>query len=242
MRLMKCVLTSGMIALLLTSPLAISAQWDKKPYTEWTDADVQKMLNNSPWSRTHTVTTARALFRSPSSQQPAAQPGTIAPPNSVYVNFRVRFFSAKPIRQALSRMIELQKKKGMDEQLAGQLKAFAAGEFLDYIIVTVTCDSSEPGANFQEALGLLQKTGTGEIKNDTFLETKGGHRVFLQEYQTPHSDGFGARFIFPRLVDGKPFITAEGDEVRFYSHLSDTYKLDQRFKIKNMVYDGKLEY
>ena len=242
MRLMKCALASGMILLLFTWALTISAQWDKKPYTEWTDADVQKMLNNSPWSRTHSFTSAAALFRTPSNASPANQPGTIAPPNSVYVNFRVRFFSAKPIRQALSRMIELQKKKGMDEQLAAQLKAFAAGEFLDYVIVTVTCDSTQPGANFQEALGLLQKTGTGEIKNDTFLETKGGQRVFLQEYQPPRGDGFGARFIFPRLVDGKPFITTEGDEVRFYSHLSETYKLDQRFKIKNMLYDGKLEY
>jgi hypothetical protein len=84
------------------------------------------------------------------------------------------------------------------------------------------------------------------LKNTTFLEIKGGKRIFLQEFQPATPDGLGARigarFIFQRLVDGKPFITPESEEIHFFSPLSGTYKLDRRFKIKDMMYEGKLEY
>jgi hypothetical protein len=84
------------------------------------------------------------------------------------------------------------------------------------------------------------------LKNTTFLEIKGGKRIFLQEFQPAGTDAMGARiggrFIFQRLVDGKPFITPESEEIHFFAPLSDTYKLDRRFKIKDMMYEGKLEY
>jgi hypothetical protein len=43
-------------------------------------------------------------------------------------------------------------------------------------------------------------------------------------------------------VDGKPFITPESEEIHFVAPLSDNYKLDRRFKVKDMMYEGKLEY
>ena len=66
--------------------------------------------------------------------------------------------------------------------------------------------------------------------------------VFLEEYQTPKTDGLGARLVFPRLVDGKPWLTTESAEIHFYSELSSTYKVDTRYKVKDMIYQGKLEY
>jgi hypothetical protein len=234
---------SGIAALLLGLPLIASVQWDKKPPAEWSDKEVQKLLNDSPWGRTQVFTSTQTLFRQPT--QGSQGVGSATATNSAdatHINFRVRFLSAKPMRLAIGRMMELKQKKPISPELAAQLKSFTAGEFLEYIVVTVSCDSTEPGANVQQAQSLLSTRGNADLKNITFLETKGGKRVFLNEYQQPRQDGLGARFIFPRNVEGKPFITPESGEVRFFTELSDVYRLDRRYKVKDMMYEGKLEY
>jgi hypothetical protein len=135
------------------------------------------------------------------------------------------------------------KSKGaIKEDVAEQLKQFASGEFLEIIVVAVTADSVDTGSNVNQALALLSQGSTAKFKNNAFLEIKGGKRMFLQEYQPPRPDGFGARFIFQRIVDEKPFITLESEEIHFFAELSSTYKLDRRFKTKDMMYEGKLEY
>jgi hypothetical protein len=248
MKLNKYVFVPGLPILLVILSLAAAAQWDKKPYTAWSEKDAQKVLNDSPWAKTQVFTTANEMFRSPVGRAPqpgrqgSGDPTAGTPAQSIHISFRVRFLSARPVRQAFSRLIELNQKSGMNEQAAAQLKQFVSGEFLEYIVVAVTCDAGEPGANTQEARSLLRNRGTADLKNNTFLEIKGGQRIFLQEFQPPQQDGVGARFIFPRLVDGKPFITPDSDEIHFVSELSSTYKLDRRYRIKDMTFDGKLEY
>ena len=243
MKLDKQLLVPGLPILLAMLSFTAFAQWDKKPYTDWSEKDAQKVLNDSPWGKTQVFSTPGEMFRSPTSGRQGTTTRTDPnPAQALHLSFRVRFLSARPIRQAYSRLIELKQKGGMNEQAAGQLKQFVSGEFLEYVIITVTCDSQEAGSNTQQANALLSSRGTAELKNSTFLETKGGQRVFLQEFQPPKQDGIGARFIFPRLVDGKPFITPEAEEIHFVSELSSNYKLDRRYKIKEMMFDGKLEY
>ncbi|HWP45056.1 MAG TPA: hypothetical protein VNO14_17570 [Blastocatellia bacterium] len=241
MKLSTRTLVLGITASLLTLSLVASAQW-KKPYTEWSEREANKVLNDSPWGRTQAFASPVTLFRDMPNRGPIGEVGRSAPPNAININFRVRFLSAKPIRLAISRLLELNQKGPISPELAKQLETFRTGEFLEYIVVTVSCDSREAGANMREALSLLYRSGTADLKNDTFLEVKGGKRLFLQEYQPPKDDGVGARFIFPRNVDGKPFITPESEEVRFFTELSSTYRLDRRYKVKDMIYEGKLEY
>jgi hypothetical protein len=235
------VLILSLAATLLSLPLAAAAQWEKKAATEWTEKDAQRVLSDSPWAHTQVFTSATNLFRGPGfeSQRPGSTSTGVA--NATHISFRVRFLSALPIRQAIARLITTKQKQLSDEQ-ASMIKSFVNGESQEYIVVSVTCDSQEAGANVREAQGLLMGRGTADLKNITFLETKGGKRVFLQEYQRPRQDGIGARFIFPRMVDGKPFITPESEEIHFYTELDGNYRLDRRFKIKDMTYEGKLEY
>lgn len=247
MTLSKRVLLPGILGLLLAFSLNTQAQWDKKPYAEWSEREATKVLNDSPWAKTQVFTSAGVTFNtgiSGSSGIGATRSGKPPdrPTDSLHVNFRVRFLSAKPIRQAASRLIELKKKGSGGEELAEVLKNFASGEFLEYIIVAIDCDSDEPGSNAQEAKSLLHRSGTANLKNNTYLEIKGGKKVFLQEFQTPKPDGLGARFIFPRLIDGKPFITPESEEIHFFTELSGSYRLDRRYKTKDMMYEGKFEY
>ena len=51
----------------------------------------------------------------------------------------------------------------------------------------------------------------------------------------------GAKFVFPRILEGKPFLDNSSGEVRVYIDLGKT-KLSRRFKVAEMTYDGKLEY
>ena len=243
MKAIRVILSMIASALLLSLTLSAAAQWEKKPPAEWSEKDAKKILNDSGWGRTQAFSSPVTLFRGPQTGSQGITNGQSAnTANATHVNFRVRFFSAKPIRAAHSRQYELKQKGRVSEELAAQLKNLVSAEFPEYIIVTVSCDADEPGANVQQAMSLLHSRGTADLKNNTFLETKGGQRIFLEEFQTPKPDGFGARFIFKRNVDGKPFITPESEEIRFYAELDPGYRLDRRFKTKDMMYDGKLEY
>ncbi|HEU4387454.1 MAG TPA: hypothetical protein VFV34_06630, partial [Blastocatellia bacterium] len=131
------------IGLLLSISLAASAQWDKKPSTEWSEKEAQKLLNDSPWAHTQVYTSAETLFREPStgSQGVSGQATSANTANATHINFRIRFLSAKPVRLAISRVMELKQKKPLSPEMAAQLKSFAEGEFREYIVVTVMCDS-----------------------------------------------------------------------------------------------------
>jgi len=77
---------------------------------------------------------------------------------------------------------------------------------------------------------------------DTYLERNDGKKIFLEEYIPPGKDGFGARFIFLRALNGQPFITKETSEIHFATQYSETLKIDRRFKVADMIYKGELEY
>lgn len=241
MKLSKRVWALSIPSVVLLFSLTTPAQWDKKPPAQWTEKDAIKLLNDSPWGRTLTFTSPLEQFRRPVTGAQGANAGTSLPPNALQLNFRVRFLSAKPVRQALVRLMELKAKGAVKDDVAEQLKQFVSAE-LEVIVVAVTVDSQDTGANVQQANGLLSQGSTAKFKNNTFLEIKGGKRIFIQEYRPPTPDGFGARFIFQRIVDDKPFITPESEEIHFVSPLSDTYRLDRRYKVKDMMYEGKLEY
>jgi hypothetical protein len=80
------------------------------------------------------------------------------------------------------------------------------------------------------------------LKNKCYLERKDGKRIFLEEYAQQGSDGTGAKFVFPRMVDGKPFLTERNDSIRFVAEFSSKIRVDRKFKVSEMMYDGKLEY
>ncbi len=81
-----------------------------------------------------------------------------------------------------------------------------------------------------------------EARMPGYLETKNGQRVFLADYKAPIKDGLGAKFIFPRTLEEKPFITEDSGYLRFYSELGKDIKLNMRFKVAELNYEGKLAY
>ncbi len=243
------------IAITLSLVFALAAlagaQKKMKPWTEWSEKEVNKMLNDSAWGQTQTDTDTSEMFYTPNSQ--SRNPvGNRPLDNSsgsggndrstqgqlnqaTNVNYRIRLLTAKPIRQALARRAQIQ-----NPQLAEQLKAFAEQENDKYIVVIVDYDSADRRFS-GPAMQIFNSANTGVLKNSSYLENKDGKRLFLQEYIAPINDGMGAKFVFPRTLDNEQFINGQSGFLRFYAEVGKI-KLNMRFKISDMTYDGKLEY
>lgn len=207
------------------------------------------MLTDSPWSHIQNDIDTSELF-----YQPTADPRTAGPraPNSqarlesgatnqeTNVKYGIRFFSARPVRQAFVRMIQLQ--QNPDAAMQERLNNYAEVQSQDSIIIAVTVEASDKRA-LGRVMQIVSSAGSGTLRNTTYLERLDGKRLFLNEYYPPGSDGFGARFIFPRKVDGMPFITVDSGEIRFVTEYpSSPIKLNMKFKVSEMMLDGRLEY
>ena len=235
--------------------LAIPAYAQKgKPWTEWTDKEAEKVLNDSGWGQTQTegggtsqqsTQTSAISSTTAARERNATNVGAAASSaqsgetkESPSLHFRVRFMSAKPIREAFVRMIELQ---GAPAEKVAQIKPFIDYDFSNYIVVTINMDGNDRrrmGAIMQE----LSSTDPAALKPVTFLERKDGKRLELMEYRAATNDGLGAKFVFARALDGAPFLDANSGEVRFVTELGKMLKINRRFKVADMMYDGKLEY
>ena len=162
------------------------------------------------------------------------------------MNIYIRFLSAKPVRQAMARLAELNASNLSPAQLD------AAREFIDVnfdksVVVAVTYEGRDQrftGPIFQAFSSAI----TSSLQNNTYLELKGGKRIFLQEYQPPGQDGLGAKFIFPRIVDDKPLLDPKSGEIRFYAEFprlagnNPPVVINMRYKVSKMMYNGVVEY
>lgn len=246
---MKTIL-AAILSFVVLSAVATTVAGQKKSWTEWTKKEAEKMLSSSPWAQIQTDTDTSEMFFQPTSDPNL--PGGRRAPNSgarsadgatnqsTNLTFGIRFFSARPVRQAFMRMIQLQQ-KDLEPEVFERMKNFAEIPASDSIIIAVTIESTDK-RSLGKAMQLINSAASGTLKNTTYLERSDGKRLFLQEYSAPGRDGFGARFIFPRMVDEKPFLNTEAGEVRFVSEIGSMIKLNMRFKLADMMLDGKLEY
>jgi len=125
-------------------------------------------------------------------------------------------------------------------EILEKMNNYANAKATDSIIITLSVQSSDQRSE-RAVMQSVNSAATGTLKNDTYLE-RNGKRLFLQEYVPPGKDGFGAKFVFSRLQDEKPFIENNTGEVRFYSKFPNGPKLDRKFKVSDMMYNGELEY
>ena len=231
--------------------IGAEAQKKMKPWTEWSEKEVNKMLNDSAWGQTQTETDTSEMFYSPNSQnrnpignRPLDTSGGSSNDRSTQgqlnqattVDYRIRLLTAKPIRQALARRAQMQ-----NPELAEKLKAFAERHTDEYLVVAVDFESKDRRFS-GPAMQIFNSANTGVLKNNTYLENNDGRRLFLQEYIAPINDGMGAKFVFPRTHNNELFVNEQSGYLRFYSEMAKNIKLNMRFKIADMMYDGKLEY
>jgi hypothetical protein len=238
-----------------------SAQKEEKgkAWTEWSEKEAMKMLSDSPWSQTQKELTDSPGGSSGGAVTSAAQNGNSANmvmsegakassesgqslgQRNVTLNllYIVEFLTAKPVRAATIRLSELQHPDQPAERVA-ERRTFVDRDFGDYIVVTLKMD----GTDRKRLAPIIQSLGssnTESFKDLAYLERKDGKRMALMQYYAPGPDRLGAKFVFPRTLDGKPFLDANSGEVRVYMEINKT-KVSRKFKVADMMYDGKLEY
>ena len=241
----------GFFITFLLALCAVSAVGQKsKSWTELTEKDVARILNDSPWGQTQTEGGESRPDQTSAITQVAAT-GTAnrqmsregeAPDTrpSRVIKYRTRLLSAKPVRAAFARYLLL-KKPDADENLTNQLQGFVDRDFADYIVVVVMAEAEDERL-VAPAIQLLSSATAEMLKEKVYLERKDGKRLPLADYRPPGPDGMGAKFVFNRTLEGQPFLTPQSDNVRFFAQLNEKVKLNVKYKVSDMMYDGKLEY
>ena len=257
--------------------VAGAAQKQLRPWTEWDKGEVEQILNDSPWGQTQVETDTSEMFYTPTTLAGAGDSTSRrtegATNQAVSIKYRIRWLSARPIRQAIARHTELEGGK-----ISDQMRFFADGPSDKRTVIAVSFDSNDQRFS-GKAMQAFNSANTGVLKNTTYLERKDGKRIFLQEYVPPQQNRLGmALFIFPRLVDEQPLLNEKSGSIRFHSEYENKtsldkalnpssqgsssrqsgdlrpsgvtnqpenpfkFKLDMRFKVSEMIFNGNLEY
>jgi hypothetical protein len=257
-KLGRVVVIVAALMLLPSATQRVLAQKNDRSWMEMPRKDAERLLADSPWSQTQVDTDASEMFYSPT-RAGAPSPGraNVSPQTNqqtlnnnradrgavnqvVNVSYRICFLSARPIRQAFAKMI-LSRQHNPDERLMTQLQDFVERDFSPYIVIAVTVESNDQRFS-GPIMQALNSANTGSLKNTTYLERQDGKRLFLSEYIAPIADGLGAKFIFPRMVEGEPFLKSNAGTVRFFAQFNDSFKLNMLYKVSDMIFDQKLEY
>lgn len=172
-----------------------------------------------------------------------------------YDRYTVRLFTALAIRQSYVRWLQLM--KGYDSMPADQKKALdavtdkaLAMTFPDQVIVSLHFESN----NRQLAMEVnrrLNELTKEQLKQQVYLITDRLGRIDLLDYWQPSPDGTGAKFVFPRMVNGQPILTNEDKEMRFELFVPGTeamtkngigHKVFVTWKVPKMIVNRQLMY
>jgi len=258
---MKSKTISVLSALLLLSSLAVAKEWwEKKSYDKWSKKDVNRMLDESPWGKIHTVTIMNPATEGASRSFEDLGRGDLE--REKHSRFHLRFLTAKPVRMAFVRNIMMNAKGEVNREM---LEKYVEQANDDYIIVAMQVSTIPEGSStFQGYMAALNHLRVPDLVNNTALSTDSGKRVYVSHYEPPGRDGLGAKFIFKRrLPNGSPLISGDDKEIRFETTIELTEdfaitglppsdpqrsidhkradRIYMKYDLRKMIFDGKLE-
>lgn len=212
-----CTLTAGLYA---------AEGWQTKPFTEWSEQEVQKLASDSPWCRPYLVLISHDMLAPSNGRNAGSRPNGGAAPGEAdeKIPTVARWQTALPIREAVARL------KYRDEAgTAAEAKALVNAAQTTYSIAIT--------GSFARLLGGNQEKLKAATMKGTSLAVKG--KVALKPSDVAFSaSGVDAEvtFTFPRSEG----ITADDKEIDFSTKIADeTFRY--RFHPKDMVFGGKLE-
>jgi hypothetical protein len=203
--------------------------WVKKKYSEWTPTEVQKMLNDSPWAKAVEIVVGNPRsLKGAGGGAGATSPGRgggggggmMSDANLPRETFVIRFNTALPMKQALAR------NRFQDDVL----KSPEAAQFLsrqepNYVISVVGSPRRLP----------TEPTGLKELAR---LILKGRE---IQPANVDIDRGQGGAAVLYTFPKGDKPVTLEDDNAEFEAKFPSGLKISRRFKLKDLVFDGKLE-
>lgn len=225
--------------------------WESKSYTEWSEKEVGKLLTNSPWSQKVTVYMSGGGGgfggaggggrgggggfggsgiprgggggggRGGGGRRGGGGDfggGGMAPATNLFV----RWFSSLPVKQAI-----VMSKYGDEAATAQQAIDYLARQEDHYIVAVVGL----PG----RMAGFVQRNPDA-LKENTVLKRKKKDPINPDEIQVQsQEESVSFYFMFPKTDE----ITVDDKDVEFVMK-TQRFEVKRKFKLKNMVFNGKL--
>ncbi len=206
--------------------------WESKPYTEWSEKELDKLLKDSPWTKSVLLNTgpegssASGGGRRSSGaggDEIGTGSGSLPKPTSRLVITWV----ARPIREAMAHRLMLTDPGVSKERIEKLLTPNA--QFLALLVNGWTlgrqADRDAAIASFKKETVLLKKNKEKILLADTVFPQKRDDPLYLR---------------FAREADGKPVLTLADQEVTLVIRVGeDTYRI--KFKLADMLIHDKLE-
>ncbi|MGI9067900.1 MAG: hypothetical protein ACR2HX_16050 [Pyrinomonadaceae bacterium] len=260
-----------LLALMISFATAASGQefWKKKPYQQWSEEECRKLLTDSPWARSHTLSqTIIQPLQSPSVSRPLGSPGgnidNARSPEPLAredtgrarqarpeLKYQAQFRSALPIRQAIVRLSQINAKYDdmtSEQKLAfdKNAEAFLAKQFPDTLILYVSYSSNVP-IDERDLARHWQGQTTDTLKNFVFLILPGGEKIPLSGYAVAQGASREFQFVFPRTYEGRPIVRTQDKALQLeFPHPKIRDQKESRvliaFKLEKMLMDGEIVY
>ena len=213
--------------------------YDSTPFQEWSQKLVSKILAEPPWAQQWGTSEAVAGMHENVSE---AERGQEVGKHS----FTVRLMSSLAMRQAYVRWLELrnnydamppERKQEFDSKVNGLLKADVSQE----IVLAVSFQSNMPYTE-RDLARFFDSATAATLNQSAYLYGPRG-RIDLLKYVAANGEATGARFIFPRLVNGQPVLQPGDKEMRFELYVPPLGQvLRVAFSARKMIFQGKLDY
>jgi hypothetical protein len=230
------MVVSSLLGILLALMAGTPPSWiTQEHFSKWPLNRAVQILNVSPWAKHETYTRVISGVGS-----------GISGEKEIYNTYYVRFLSARPIREAYARIQQIQ--HGYDKMSSERRRQFeeAQSPNLDlnvsrWIVVSVSFRSNDP--NEESSVRRFFQSETVEtLKTKAFLSTTSCPQVELSAYFPQREESVGAKFVFPREVNGAPVLTKESPSITL--ELLDVpgtnARLRATFEVKPMIIGDQL--
>ncbi|MGH9961434.1 MAG: hypothetical protein ACREBC_30615 [Pyrinomonadaceae bacterium] len=237
--------------------------WQKKPYQKWSEQECRKLLSDSPWARSHTLSqtfiqpvqspgppredVGSARSSDPFARNDAGRAHQARP----MLQYQAQFRSALPIRQAIVRLSQINSKyddmKPEQKQAFDQnAEAFLSKRFPDTLVLYVSYSSNVQVDDREMARHWGSQT-TETLKNFVFLILPGGNKIPLSGYAVSQGASREFQFVFPRTFEGRPLVSAQDQALQLeFPHPKIRDQKESRvlisFKAEKMLIDGEVVY
>jgi hypothetical protein len=209
--------------------------WQAKLFTDWSDKEVAKLSADSPWAKQVTISMGggggggetggkggRSKGGSANTLADDIGPGA-GISGGMSQNLTVRWQSALPIKQALLKM-----KYGAEVGTSPEAKQILANSEPDYVVVVA-------GLNRGMVRGEAEQIKQA-MMGATELVIKGKEPIKPKDFRLVGQGRIDAIFAFPRTNP----IVEDDKEVEFVCKVG-TITVKQKFRLKDMLFNGKLE-
>ncbi|MGA3185684.1 MAG: hypothetical protein ABSF22_01115 [Bryobacteraceae bacterium] len=229
---------------ILTIGLWASDFWQSKPYTDWSDKEVQKIQTNSPWSKEVSVSMGEGGSGHSGRGSRAGGGGSVGGDDQIAtgaggsgggrsqdpslmggpsMNLIVSWRTALPVRQAVAK-----EKYGAEAATSPDAKKLVEEDQKYYGVLVSGLPGRAVRANDQMKAALLKNTS---------LIVKGKDPIAPADIQTGGNEQKAlVIFLFPRTAA----LSLDDKEVEFSTRFGPLV-VRQKFRLKEMVFNGKLE-